>query len=362
VQHKLSVLGLALYGSQAASHRVRLSQYKKPLSSLGVNLEIQSFHNNKYIIDRYAGNSFSALDLISAYIMRIILILFSRHDLLIVHCELLPFCPSWLEICLLRKKKYIYDFDDAFYLKYRTGKLKFLAPFLGSKFEYFIKSASAVCAGSKVLSDYALDFNKNVFVLPSVVDTRRIMPKDDQSKIVVNTHFVIGWVGTPSTAKYLQLIIEPLQMLAAELPVKLIVVGAKILPIKGLQVFHEEWRLDSERDTMCNFDVGVMPLPDTGWARGKCAYKLIQYMACGIPVVASPVGVNADIISRDCGFLATTTSEWFQALYRLAFDSPLRKQMGLSARQLIEQNFSLDKAACLLATIIKQAHPCECND
>ena len=105
-------------------------------------------------------------------------------------------------------------------------------------------------------------------------------------------------------------------------------------------MIEQPWSLDKEVSLIQHFDVGVMPLPDTAWTRGKCAYKLIQYMACGIPVVASPVGANVDVVPSDCGLLADSSPQWLAAFRQLADDSALRLVLGAGARRWVEQHFS----------------------
>ena len=130
--------------------------------------------------------------------------------------------------------------------------------------------------------------------------------------------FTVGWIGSPSTVPFLQLLVEPLQELALERPVRLLVVGGTAPEVSGVEVIEEPWSLEKEVSLILQFDVGVMPLPDSSWARGKCAYKLIQCMACAVPVIASPVGANVDVVSSSCGFLASSPPEWLSACRQLA--------------------------------------------
>src|SRR5262249_4834882 len=153
--------------------------------------------------------------------------------------------------------------------------------------------------------------NGNTVVLPTVVDTHRYQV--DRSRRDTGT-FTIGWIGSPSTAPYLQRIVEPLALLGREAPTRLIVIGAPRPAVPGVEVIQRQWREDEEITSINEFDVGVMPLPDEPWARGKCAFKLIQYMACGVPAVASPVGANLDVVAQETGFLAADADEWVSAL------------------------------------------------
>ena len=165
----------------------------------------------------------------------------------------------------------------------------------------------------------------------------------------------MGWIGSPSTATYLQLLIEPLQQLAHEFTVRLLVVGGPAPAITGVEVIEQPWSLEQEVPLIQQFDVGVMPLPDTEWTRGKCAYKLIQCMACGIPVVASPVGANVDAVPPGCGLLAHSSQQWVAAFRQLAADPARRLLLGAAARHWVEQHYSLRSALPMFARVIQRA-------
>ena len=353
----LRVLGLSLYGPLAASHRVRLSQFQPGLLSLGIDLQIQSLLDDAYLQRSFSGRRASLRSLFAAYVRRVqILCQTDQYDLAIVYGDLLPYLPSWLE-CRLLRIPFIYDCDDAFFLKYSTGRLRLFQSLIGSKANRLMSSAVAVTAGNDWLAANARLSNSNVTLLPSVVDTEHYRPVEFSRLESRAEPFTLGWIGSPSTAPYLKLLVDPLQQLACERSVRLIVVGGAAPTIKGVDVIELPWSLEQEVPMIQQFHVGVMPLPDTSWARGKCAYKLIQCMACGIPVVASPVGANVDVVSPECGLLAHSSDEWLMSLRYLAVDADRRLQMGISARQRVEQRYSLRNALPLLKSVIKQAVP-----
>jgi glycosyltransferase involved in cell wall biosynthesis len=276
-----------------------------------------------------------------------------------VYAELLPLLPAWFEQCLLTVP-YIFDLDDAFYLKYRTGRLGLLRPFLGSKIDRLMAGAAAVTVGNHILEQYARRFNPSVVLLPSVVDTDHYKPGEPCTPRPLSDSFTVGWIGSPSTAPYLQSLVEPLRQLALERPVRLLVVGGPAPVIPGVEVIEQSWSLETEVPLIQRFDVGVMPLPDTAWARGKCAYKLIQCMACGVPVVASPVGANVDAVPAACGILASSSGQWLDAFRHLAADPELRQRMGASGRRWVQERYSLHSALPILAGVIRQVvetHP-----
>ena len=357
----IRVLGLSLYGSQAASHRVRLSQFQPGLAAAGIDLQIQSLLDNAYLQRSFSGRRPSLRWLLAAYGRRLqALRQADRFDLAVVHCELLPFLPGWLERYLLRIP-FIYDCDDAFFLKYRSGRLRLLEPLLGSKTNTIMVAAVAVTAGNAGLAAHARRFNSNVTVLPSVVDTDQFRPAAPPPAERSGDPFTVGWIGSPSTAPYLQLLVEPLQQLARERPVRLLVVGGSAPAITGVEVIEQPWNLEQEVPLIQQFDVGVMPLPDTAWSRGKCAYKLIQCMACGIPVVASNVGASVEAVPPECGLLAATPEQWLASFRRLAADPELRQRMGTAARQWVEQHYSLRSALPVLIEVIQRSAPAKAN-
>ena len=344
------VLALSLYGPKAASHRVRLAQYKPYLAELGIHLDIQSLLCDSYIHRRFNGDSPLPTYLISSYLKRIYALLNARqYDALIVYAELFTLLPYCFESLFLNVP-YILDFDDAFYLRYKTGRLRFLSPFLGGKFDQLLRGASAVSAGNPHLADYALLHNPKTFIIPSVVDTNHYRPSSTRSPIPC---FTVGWIGSPSTSPYLHSLVQPLSSFARERPVRLHVVGASAPSIPGVQVIESQWSLDTEVQLLNQFSVGVMPLPDTPWTRGKCAYKLIQCMACSKPVIASPVGVNVHLVTPSTGFLARTHDEWLSSFRLLADDPTLCSRLGLSGRDLVHRNFSLRSALPLLVQLIR---------
>jgi len=274
--------------------------------------------------------------------------------LAIVYAEVLPFLPDWLERQLLQIP-FLYDCDDAFFLKYRRGRLRLLQPLLGAKADRMMAAAVGVTAGNTWLATYARRFNSNVTVLPSVVATDHFRSAASSPAERSGGPFTVGWIGSPSTAPYLQLLVEPLKQLARERPVRLLVVGGSAPAIAGVEVIEQPWSLEQEVPLIQQFDVGVMPLPDTPWTRGKCAYKLIQCMACGLPVVASRVGANVDAVPSGCGILVESPEQWLPAFRQLAADPQLRQWMGEAARQWVEQHYSLRSALPVLTGVIQRA-------
>jgi len=346
----INVLGLALYGPLAASTRYRLLQYSSGLADRGINLEIYSLLSDEYLKHRFKSGRIPFLTMLKSGISRLGQLLGQRkYQCGILYGELFPLLPGIIESSLLRVP-YIYDFDDAFYLKYRSGGLRLLSPMLGGKFDTVIQRAAAITAGSRVLAEYAEPLNHNTIFLPTVVDTKRYL-SEPSSK--VNDIFTVGWIGSPSTSTYLTQVVEALSLIGNESPVRLIVVGGNSTSIPNVDVVEIQWSEDTAIDHINTFDVGIMPLLDNAWARGKCAFKLIQYMACGVPAIASPVGANSDVLNESCGIFANGSEQWLQALRYMRDNPEKRKAMGRLARERIESDFSLQRNLPLMASIIK---------
>lgn len=348
----MNVLGLAYYGSWAATTRVRLGQYQAPLRQLGINLEVRSFLGDWYRTRRGSGSSaraFASPRLMGAVFRRA----FSgfdarRFDKVILTREIMPFVPALLEVAFLGSS-FIYDLDDANYLLYRYKGPTPRLPGMAHKIDGLIQRAEAVLAGSETLASYTRGLNQATVVIPSVVDTGRYQVASPVSK----DHVVIGWIGSPATAHYLNALVAPLSCLAQRAKIRLRVVGGRAPAIPGVVTEEVEWSERTEVSLIQSFDVGIMPLFDDPWSRGKCAYKLIQCMACGVPVVASPVGANTEVVTAECGLLASSESEWLSALATLVLDEPLRRSMGQAGRNRIERHYSLVTAAPRLAAVLR---------
>jgi glycosyltransferase involved in cell wall biosynthesis len=345
----IRVLGLALYGPLAASHRYRLSQYVPGLASMGIDLQIRHLLGDDYLRARFSGGAIPITSILRAGLARFEDLWHqNNYDIAMLHCELIPLMPGWLERAMIRKP-YLYDLDDAFYLKYRIGRMQLTNPWLGRKFDTIMAGASAVTAGNHVLAEYARQHNDKTCYLPTVVDTTHYLPMTDSSRSEV---FTVGWIGSPFTARYLSELVEPLSAMGQEGPVRFIVIGGKAPKIPNVSVVELDWHQHTELDLINSFDVGTMPLTDDEWARGKCAFKLIQYMACAVPVIASPVGANVDVVNAECGLLASTLQEWIDAL-RLLRDKPAtRAKMGEAGRTRIVQHYSLHQNLPVLAGVI----------
>jgi glycosyltransferase involved in cell wall biosynthesis len=166
----------------------------------------------------------------------------------------------------------------------------------------------------------------------------------------------IGWIGSPATAKYLDAVAGPLAQVCGDTGARVRLIGAGAAALPGLPVDLQAWDEATETLKIGEFDIGIMPLADGPWERGKCGFKLVQYMACGVPVVASPVGVNPRIVESGVhGFLATSAQQWVQALTDLVHNAALRARMGVEGRRRVENFYSTQVVAPRLARLLLQA-------
>ncbi|MGO0122935.1 glycosyltransferase family 4 protein [Desulfothermobacter acidiphilus] len=260
-----------------------------------------------------------------------------KYDILYVEKELFPYLPAFFE-GYLRKLgvKIIADYDDAVFTLYDP------IPFLRHKIPCVMSTCAAVVVGNQYLADYAAKYNSRVYIIPTCVDVKkyRVKPYYSMKEDVV----VIGWIGSPATEHYLRLLEEPLKELSKEFKILLKCIGvSEEFDLPGIRLRKVPWSEATEAEELTEIDVGVMPLTDDPFSRGKCGLKLLQYMVCGIPVVGSPVGGNKEIIREsENGFLASTGREWVEKLRILISSEELRARMGREGRAVVEKAYSLD--------------------
>lgn len=263
-------------------------------------------------------------------------------DYVYVYREAAPVGPPVFEwiIAKVFRKKIIYDFDDAIWIPVTSSQNKAAKYFKWfSKISSICRMSSVVTVGNEYLAGFAGKFSSNVIIIPTVVNTGEVHN-------VFQTHKtgtpVVGWTGTFSTLKYLEIVLPALQRLQEKIDFTFIVIADKdpLIPLKKYKFIP--WRKDSEISDLLRMHIGLMPLYDSEIEKGKCGFKAIQYMSLGIPAVVSPVGVNAEIVLHEKnGFVATTETEWEKAIEKLLTDPELRQQFGEESRKKIETEFSV---------------------
>jgi glycosyltransferase involved in cell wall biosynthesis len=253
------------------------------------------------------------------------------YDLFVFEHQAFPYVPTFLERFAKKlNPNMILEFDDAIYLTFLHKK----------KIPRLIEMSRHIIVGNNFLKDYAQKFNINVTVIPTVVDTDRYKPKNDYHP---HGKLKIGWIGLAYNLPYIHELAGILQRLRKEIgEFVFTVISSKGVELNGVEVISKRWNYDNEVKEIRSLDIGIMPLADDEWAKGKCGLKVLQYMACGVPVVASPVGVNREIIrDGENGFLAATDEEWIEKLSLLAQDEALRRRLGQKGRETVEKHYSL---------------------
>lgn len=349
------VLFLTKYGRIGASSRYRSFQYIPYLESQGITCSNQAFFDDAYLEKLYSAKGKSLISLALAIARRLLTLLtVSRYDLLIIEKELIPYCPALFErLFSLFKVPYVVDYDDALFHQYDNHKNLLVRILLGGKISTVMRHATAVIGGNNYLYEYARRSGaKEVYTLPTAVDLNNYPVKTDCTN---PEELVVGWIGSPITSSYLKSLAPVFETLNKEINVRLISIGSRNVSFPGIKVEEYPWSEDTEAALIMKCDVGVMPLTDAPWERGKCGLKLIQYMACGLPVVGSPVGANKNIISHgENGYLALDKMQWTDALLSLHKNREMSKSMGLAGRKTVEERYSLDAEAPQLFEIIKK--------
>jgi len=352
----MRMVAFTKYGAEAASTRQRLLQYLPALHAAGIEVEWHPLLGDDYVRGLVDGARPSRLAIARRYAARIRQLTgVGKADLLWVYAELFPYLPAMFErLAFAARVPVVYDFDDAFFHQYDAAPRPLVRRALAGKLEPLLRGAVACACGNAYLRDYADRFCDRTTILPTVVDTDAYRPAGHGDDGPVT----IGWIGTPSTWRYLRPLLPLLADLAATRGIRVRVVGAGAAAFAdrfpGLDLV--DWREETEIAEVQRMDIGVMPLPDEAWARGKSGYKLVQYMACGLPVVASPVGVNAEIVAEgESGFLADTPGDWRRAILALLDDPALRRRMGEAGRARAQARYALSVQAPRMVTLLRDA-------
>lgn len=342
------------YTRSGASSRLRTMQYTEVLRLAGINPSVAPFFDHAYLEKLYAGKV-TLVSSLRAYTRRISqLSEASNADLLWLEKEALPWVPWEIERMMLPKDiPLVVDYDDAVFHRYDKHKSAAIRWLLGEKLDRLMRSAAVVTAGNAYLADRAEAAGaRRVEIVPTVVNMNAYTQKPERDH---TRPLSIGWVGTPSTwIEYMMPMMPVLTAIAEAEGARISVVGAGTAVNDHPLIDNTLWTEASEVTSIQLMDIGIMPLTDTIWAQGKCGYKLIQYMACGLPVVASPVGVNCEIVEHGVnGFLAETHDDWRKAIATLIANPDLRVQMGQAGRAKVEQSYSLQVWGPTVANILK---------
>jgi glycosyltransferase involved in cell wall biosynthesis len=350
------ILAFMKYGDRAASTRQRLLQYLPYLEKRNIHFDILALLDNDYVANISRKSSFVGSRTLRAYVRRAFELVRARgYDAIWVYGELFPSLPGAFErLADLHSVPLLYDYDDAMFHRYDRHRNPVVRVVLGKKLRPLMSRAAACLCGNKYLQAYAAQFCDRAEIVPTVVDTSEFTPPPVRRPSTQPV--VIGWIGSPTTWSYVESYLPVIRRVCEAHGAVFKIIGAEEKLQNVPNVISVDWARDTEVAELQTIDVGIMPIPDEPWARGKCGYKLIQYMACGAAVVASPVGVNAEIVDRGInGFHATTLDEWESHLTTLVRDRDLRARFGLHARQKIVATYSLQEHAPVVERIIRRA-------
>ena len=259
---------------------------------------------------------------------------------------------GWFSNYLLRKnsKILVFDYDDSIMFR-DSNKYKFYSIKRRKRFKTIIKLSDIIIAGNDYLKNQAIRYNKNVFTVPTPIDLKRYQPKIYTQNY---NHIILGWIGSKSTIFYLEQIKNILDCIFLKYPnIRLKIVADSFLECNKIPVIKKKWKYEDEINDLHSFDIGLNPLTDDPWSRGKCGFKLLQYMAIGIPSVYSKVGVNKEIIKNgENGFLANDEKSWFENISNLINNLNLRKKVGKQAIETVREYYSLELWASRLLEIL----------
>ncbi|MFZ2905942.1 MAG: glycosyltransferase family 4 protein [Cyclobacteriaceae bacterium] len=346
---------------EAPSQRFRFEQYFSHLRKAGHTYNLQSYLSLEAWKNLYqAEDSFSkAFSIISGFFKRLgLLPTLGKYDFVFIHREAAPVGPPFFEwiISKIFRKKIIYDFDDAIWMTDKTSESTL------QKIIRWRSKVGSICSwsykiscGNQYLADYAKQFNLQVIVNPTTIDTEAMHNPKLFAEKASRQLITIGWTGSHSTLKYLKVLEEAIKVLEKKHALLRFLVIADQKPLLNIQSMEFlSWKKNSEVHDLMKIDIGVMPLPDDDWSKGKCGFKALQYMALEIPTVASPVGVNSNIVDHGKnGFLCSTHEEWVAALELLVQDVALRKQIGQEGRKKIISHYSVESNAAVFLSLFQ---------
>lgn len=347
-QPGVSVRGETAYPLSTPGPRVRIAAFAPFLRPHGVVVKYSATLTDKeYAVLLSQASGLHKSSVLAVAALRAIQRRDRDYDLLLVHrLRLLSPLPGFDP----PRRLDVYDFDDALHV----GSISTVnRSFQWAKQEArrcveYLRRSRLVVAGNSFLAGQARRHARRVEVVPSCVDPARQALRIHNDADLIT----IGWIGSRTTSEYLHAILPAMERLNRDRPrAKLLLVGADPA-ISAPWIEHRPWSLATECTDLATFDIGIMPLPDTEWTRGKCGYKILQYFAAGVPAIASPVGVNTELVGRDRGILATSQDEWYAALRQLSTDVQERRQRGAAARNFVERHYSYQHWAPELAAML----------
>jgi glycosyltransferase involved in cell wall biosynthesis len=355
----MNVLALTPHPVETSpGHRFRLGQWAPHLEQRGIHLHYGPFASGALgrILNQRGRWLEKAARIAAAYRRQLTRATEApRFDLVYVFREAALIGPALIESWIARRGvPVVFDFDDAVFVRYESPANRYWSYLkCPQKTAALCRLATQVMAGNAYLASYAARHNDRVTVVPTTIDTDLYRP---ELRRTTSERPTIGWTGSYSTVQHLRIVVPALQELAARIPFRLVVVGPEGPSIPGVEVERRPWCPEREAHDLSDVDVGIMPLPDEAWSRGKCGLKALQFMALGIPTVVSPVGVNTEIVRHgENGLVAEDRRDWVENLALLLGDSRLRKSLGERSRRTVVASYSARSVVSRVAEIFQQA-------
>ena len=342
----MKILFLPKHEYLGASSRYRTLQYLPYIEQQNIDFDVAPLFSDEYLKYKYKHKKENKLITLKRILKRVKTILFSasKYDILLIEKELIPYFPPFLEYYLKYKNiPYVVDYDDAVWHNYDNHRNLIVRKILKNKIKYVIKNASSVIAGSEYIVNYTIECDaRKVIKIPTVIDTLKYKCKKIDKK---SSLFIIGWIGSPSSSQYILDINSNLAKFTKKHNTVVHLVGFDKSLISKLSFNYKiiDWTNDDEIKEISQFDIGIMPLPNTLFEKGKCGFKLIQYMGCKKPVIADAVGENRFII--DCGingYLIKDNKEWDNYL-EILYNDKNRDRFGLCGYKKVKEKYSLEK-------------------
>jgi glycosyltransferase involved in cell wall biosynthesis len=347
VATRLRIAAQTAYPPRAPSPRVRIDNWRPFIRSHGIELRYEpALSDAEYAVLTSTRSPSRKLLTLGRAAVR--LALKTQTDgVVLVHRLRFPAPLPAID----RRRLDVYDFDDAVFLGSTMAANRNFAWVKreAERSVAYMRAARLVIAGNSHLAAHAVGWSRRVEVVPSCVDTARVAPRDHTDAAVLT----VGWLGSASTSEYLWAFMPVWTRFRTghHKDARLLLVGADP-SLRGPGVEHRTWSLEAELVALREIDIGVMPLPDNPWTRGKCGYKLLQYFSAGVPAIAAPVGMNANLLSSGAGLSATSPGEWLSRLRELASGSATRAEMGRAGRSLVEREYSYSTWAPRLAELL----------
>lgn len=354
----MNVLFVSQYSPVAASSRTRVFQYLPILKAQGIATHVETVIPDTLLAALSRPGLVSRLAYYARSFFRTLVVALrvcaraGRYDAIVIQKVLFP---GFLTRFLRRHRdKVVFDFDDAIFT-IQDPEANWLQRLQARRRAANLPRALS-CAGHAIVENdytraYADRYCQSVTIITGPIDTERYHPKSDEGR----SGLLLGWIGSPTTTQYLEVIRPALERLGRHRDgLTLRLIGAGPFGIDAVRVEHVAWALDTEVEALGVCDIGLMPLPGNPWTEGKGGYKILQYSALGLPVVASPVGINQELVlDGETGFLVEETDDWVSKLDRLLDDGCLRRRLGDAGRSYVEERYSLSSAGRQFTSLLR---------